>query len=348
MLRNVGGGLAALRQHRHLPVLPAFAFGPRAAMLPSISSRQRAMGERIDPGDTRRVYKHETCEVPGVLMRRLAGLALGLAAGSQVAADVHPNNRFSVYLGALQATVDSSIAINGRFLPPVPPVDVEGVLGVERSKTVPWGGIAWQIANRHAIEAEFFTLTRRAETTDVFEPPLQIGDTILESGTVATTYETDVYRLTYGFSLRRDERSDLQLKAGLHVANLSAGFGLDGAICNPETIPARPPGCPNIGAVSDSEAVSAPLPHFGIAYAFALAPEWTLNAAGMGFALEVNNIDGSIIEADVDIVWQPLQHFGIGAGYRYFDVNVGSGTSGLNGTFEFEYHGPTLYLQATF
>jgi hypothetical protein len=71
------------------------------------------------------------------------------------AINVDLDGRWHVYLGAFQATVDSSIAINGRLLPPVPPVDVE----------------------------------------DVFEPPLQIGDTILESG-------TDVYRLTYELSLR--------------------------------------------------------------------------------------------------------------------------------------------------
>lgn len=258
------------------------------------------------------------------------------------------NDKWRIYLGSFLATVDSSVSINGRLLPPVPPVDVEGVLGVERSKAVPWGGIAWRFAARHSIEAEFFTLTRRAEKTDVFDPPLQIGDTILESGTVATKYGTDVYRLTYGFSMYRNERSDLQFKAGLHLARLSAGFGLAGAICDPGTIPPTPPGCPQTGGRTESEDVGAPLPHVGVAYAYQLSPNWTIEAAAMGFALDVNNIDGSILEADTDIVWQPLRHFGIGAGYRYFRVDVGTGTSGLRGAFEFEYHGPSLYLQATF
>ena len=278
------------------------------------------------------------------------GSVVGLAFSSSAVAGEYDQfvDKWQIHLGAFWATVDSSISIYGEVLPPVPPVDVEGVLGVARSKAVPWGGIAWHFAAHHSVEAEFFSLTRKAEKTDLYDPPLQIGDTILESGTAATSYGTDVYRLTYGFSAYRAERSELQLKAGLHLADLSAGFSLAGAICDPTTDPATPPGCPQIGGKTESEEVSAPLPHIGISYIYAFAPNWSLQAAGMGFALEVNDIDGSILEADADVIWQPLRNFGIGAGYRYLRVDVDSGTSDLNGAFDFEYHGPTLYLWATF
>jgi hypothetical protein len=178
---------------------------------------------------------------------------------------------------------------------------------------------------------------------------LQAGDTYLESGTVATSYDTNVYRLTYGFSAIRTERSDLQLKAGIHIASMEAGLSLSGAVCDPTTTPAEPPGCPpSAAARAESEDVTAPLPHFGISYAYALSPKWAFNVSGLAFAVEINDIDGSIGEINADFAWQPMRHFGVGLGYRFFRVNVESGGSDLNGEFEFDYHGPALYIQATF
>lgn len=253
------------------------------------------------------------------------------------------------YLGGFRATVDSKISINGEELPPVPPVDLEDLLGVANSKTVAWGGIGWRFAPRHVVEAEFFTLSRSASVTRPFDPPLQIGDTILESGTVATGYDTDIHRLTYGFSVLRNERSNLQLKAGLHVASLTATFGISGAVCDPTTTPSTPPGCPPLGDRLEGESVSAPLPHFGASYLYALTPDIGFRVNAIGFAVEIDDIDGSILELGADLVWQPFRHVGFGAGYRYFRVDVtDSGSSSFDGNFEFVYQGPSVYVQATF
>jgi hypothetical protein len=253
-----------------------------------------------------------------------------------------------IYVGAFQATVDSKLQINGEEVPPGPPIDLENLLGVDDSETVAWGGISWHFARRHSVELEFFQLNRNASITETFEPPLQVGDTFIESGTVATNYDTSVNRLTYGFSVIRSERSDLQLKAGIHVASLKADIGLSGGICDPTTTPSTPPGCPPLGASTENEDVTAPLPHFGASYAYALTPTIAIGVAGMGFALELDDIDGSIFEVDADIAWQPFDHFGVGLGYRFFRVDVESTGSDLNGSFEFEYSGPALFVQATF
>lgn len=278
-----------------------------------------------------------------------ASMLLTLVAWPALAQDYDMmKDKWRVYVGGLRATVDSTIRINGEVLPPVPPVDLENVLGVERSRTVAWGGASWQFARRHTIEAEFFQLNRSASITRPFDPPVQIGDTIIESGSIGTGYDTSVYRLTYGFSALRNERSEFKLKGGIHYASLQAGIGISGAICNPTTTPSTPPGCPPLGTSVESEDVSAPLPHLGVSYSYMLTPTLGLKVEAIGFALELDNIDGSILELDTDIAWQPFRHLGFGLGYRYFDVDVKSGGSELNGQFEFQYHGPVVYVQTTF
>ncbi len=66
-------------------------------------------------------------------------------------------------------------------------------------------------------------------------------------------------------------------------------------------------------------------------------------ACVLGFALEINNIEGSLLELDADVIYHPWEHVGFGAGFRYFNANVESKGSRLNGEFDFKYFGPVLY-----
>ncbi len=279
------------------------------------------------------------------------GIAMSLSISSvAVADDYNPmiDDSWRVYAGAFNASVDSKLTLSGDNLPPVPPIDVEDVLGVEDSKLVALAGVAWHFKRRHALELEVFALNRNDTVSDTFDPPVQIGDFVIEDGQLSTSYDTNIIRLTYGYSIMRGERYDLQLKAGIHVATLDVAVQLSGAVCGPATVPSVPPGCPPSSSGNDSESVSAPLPHFGASYTYAFTPTVAMNLGLKGFAIELDKIDGTIIEVDADVAWQPWQNIGFGAGARYFKTEVDGKGSNLNGTIEFEYFGPMVYVQATF
>jgi hypothetical protein len=258
------------------------------------------------------------------------------------------NDPWRVYVGGYWPDASSKININGEVLPPGPPASVEDILGLEESKAVAWGGVAWHISRRNSLELETFSLNRNGGASGTFDPPVEVSDFFIESGAIATSYDTSLSRLTYGFSIMRSERMDFQLKAGLHIAKLEAAVQISGEICGPMTVPSSPPGCPAAGSETASEDVTAPLPHFGASFAYAMTPSLALSFQAVGFAIEIDSIDGSIVELDADIAWQPFEHFGVGAGLRYFNTNVTAGNSELNGEFDFEYIGPVLYVEARF
>ena len=278
-------------------------------------------------------------------------IVVGLLAGLPANADEQDNwfnDSWRVYAGVFYASLNSEININGEVVPPGPPIDVEDLLAVGDGKTVGWAGVTWIFAPRHSIEFEYFVLNRDGIVSDTFTPPIQVGDTFIENGQITTSYDTSVGRLTYGFSVIRTDRSRLWLKAGLHFASLSVALDLAGAVCNPTTTPSIPPGCPTASTGAEDEDVSAPLPHFGLSYAYALTPNVAFRVAAMGFAIELDSIEGSIIELETDIAWQPWRNVGFGVGARYFNADVESTGSELNGAFKMEYFGPAIYIQATF
>ena len=258
------------------------------------------------------------------------------------------NDRFKIYFGGFWPSLESTISINGDIVPPGPPVSIEDALGVEDSKGVAWGGARWRISRRNSLEFEMFSLKRDGTVSGTFTPPINIGDTFIETGEINTSYDTTVGRLTYGFSLVRNERMDVQLKAGLHLASLEAGFAFSGNVCDPTTTPTAPPGCPGATTGTESEDITAPLPHLGGSFAYAITPSVALNFQVIGFAIELDSIDGSIVEVDADFAWQPWRHFGLGIGLRYFNTNVKATSSDLNGEFDYEYFGPVIYAQTTF
>ena len=255
------------------------------------------------------------------------------------------NDRWRIYFGGFWPDVDSEIAINGQMMT-VPPIDVENTLGLEDSKGVTWGGVRWRISRRNALELEFFKLNRNGVRGFSGEN-IEVGDFIVESGAINTAFDIALGRLTYGFSLVRNERMDVKLKAGLHVADVSAALQLTGNVC--DTTMGQMPPCPLLGSpVVQSADVTAPLPHFGGSFAYAFTDVIAFRFQVLGLAVELDSIDGSIVEIDADIGWNPWRHFALGAGLRFFAVDVESKGSDLNGKFEYEYFGPVIYVAATF
>jgi hypothetical protein len=284
-------------------------------------------------------------------MKLILAISISLVLALPAAADSDYdliNSKYKIYLGGFWPSLDSNINIFGDVTPPGPPINIEDALGVEDSDGVAWGGVQWRISPRHSLAFEAFSLKRDGGESGTFSPPIQIGDTFIESGAIGTSFDSSFARLTYGYSLRRDERMDLQLNAGLHVASLEVGFVLSGNVCDPTTSPTTPPGCPAATTGAETEDVTAPLPHIGGSFAYAISPSVAVNFQIIGFAIEIDSIDGSILELDADLNWQPFENFGGGIGLRYFNTNVESNSSDLSGEFDFEYFGPVAYIQATF
>jgi hypothetical protein len=279
------------------------------------------------------------------------GIAMSLWVSSvAVAADDNPmlNDPWRIYVGAFNASVDSRLGFSSADFPNIPDIDIEDVLGVDDSELVAVAGAAWHFKPRHALELEYFSLNRNAQLSGTFTPPIQIDDLFIEDGQITSSYDTTVTRLTYAYSIMRSERSDLQLLGGIHVAQLDIAVQLAGGVCRPDTDPTEPPGCPTDTSGDDSKNVSAPLPHLGAAYTYAFTPSLALHLGVKGFAVEIDNIEGTIIEIDADVGWQPWKNIGIGAGVRYFKTEVNSTGSDVDGKIEFEYFGPMVFVQATF
>lgn len=272
-------------------------------------------------------------------------LVLATGAVSAAFADLpgkHPvlNKRFRIGVGGFFPGIDSNLQLDGSDTPGTN-LDFEDLLALEDSANTLWATADWHISKRHGLEFEFVQLNRSNSLSGTSEE-YQVGDTLLQvGGNVDTTFDVSLYRLTYGFSLIRSDATQLQIHAGAHLADVSASLELSGELTVDgqvfeETVS------------TEGGSLTAPLPHLGGSITQAITERFALNAHIIGFALEVEGVEGSIIEGGFGAEWSFGPRFGLGAGGRYFKLSVDDEGEGQRERFEFRYFGPTVYFYGTF
>jgi len=55
-----------------------------------------------------------------------------------------------------------------------------------------------------------------------------------------------------------------------------------------------------------------------------------------------------LVDSGIDIAYSPWKHFGFGGGVRYFNLRLEADKERLDGEFDFDYWGPTLFIVARF
>ena len=133
--------------------------------------------------------------------------------------------------------------------------------------------------------------------------------------------------------------------AGLHGMRVYANLALSGnLIVDGEPVFVLP-NEPNV----EVDKTKLPLPHFGLGINYALTPKLTGHAMLKGFALEIGDTYGRLIEANIGAQYQLGENFGIGGGVKWFFLDVVEDeTARVDVSMNFDFFGPAVFLTYTF
>ena len=179
------------------------------------------------------------------------------------------------------------------------------------------------------MEFGYVQLNRSALKT--LSQTINFGDqTFTASTSVRTTFDLDLYRAAYGYSIVNNGRRELGVTIGAHVADLKAQIFDVG------------------GLVAEDGDMVAPLPNIGIYAGYAFTPNVAAVAKGQIFWLELGNFEGQLINAGGAIEVYPFKPLLIGAGYSFFDLDIQATRDDFRGELNFQFHGPTAYAGIRF
>lgn len=254
------------------------------------------------------------------------------------------DSTFQLRVGVFFPDLDSSIRIDSDFGRIGDGLDFERDLGMSESKTTLYGGASWRFAPKHILEWEFFDLGRDGLKT--VQKSWDIGDTtILANGQIASTFNVRINRVTYKYRFFENSKANINLMAGLHGMRVNASLALSGnLIVDGEPVFVLPD-VPNV----EVDKTKLPLPHFGLGINYVFTPRLMSYAMVKGFALEIGDTYGRLIEANLGVQYQLGRNFGIGGGIKWFFLDVVENESErIDVNMEFDFFGPAIYVAYKF
>ena len=93
----------------------------------------------------------------------------------------------------------------------------------------------------------------------------------------------------------------------------------------------------------ESTDFNGPLPYLKLGFEYYINPKLLAIVKGGFFALEVGDVDGSLINLGAKLEYQFTRIFGLGLGYDGFRIDVTYDDGLLKSDVEYTYHGVQLY-----
>jgi hypothetical protein len=246
-----------------------------------------------------------------------------------------PWDKASISLGSFVSSTNSKVYLsaNGVGIG----IDVEEALGIDTTTSVFRAGGIWRFSDnrRHRAELSWFAIRRDGSR--------QLGQDIIIDGVTYPTgtqvnsgFDLDVYKATYSYSFFQDDRMDIGAGVGLYIMPLRFEFSASGLVS---------------GQVS--EAVTAPLPVFGLRGDFVIAPKWILKSKLDLFYLEYKQYKGMLYDTSVGVEYKAFKRVGFGLAVENFTLAIeaeGEDYPGIDfmGKIEYQYLGAMLYASFYF
>jgi hypothetical protein len=242
----------------------------------------------------------------------------------------------NVSLGTFLLEQDTKVQLNGEAGPGTP-LDWERTFGDQDSTRFRVDAF-WRFADRHKLR--FLWFNNSTDSARDLEEDVDWGGVTYPVGArINAEFDLDVYELAYEYAFLRRDNWEVSASVGLHWTSML--LALSGTVQvggeDPVSEEARREG-----------SVDLPLPVLGLRGLWNIGGAFWFDASAQYFALSIDDVDGSLSDLRVAAVWQPRRWLGLGLGYNRFAVDVDVDTDKFNGTLDWAYQGPMLFLSGTF
>lgn len=275
-------------------------------------------------------------------MRLAKGIVFG-AAGAAIVCIAQPaaaqalDDRAWIQIAGYSADIDTHARVNSVLGQQVgTEIDFESDLAMDDNKFLPSVSAGWRVTDRFIIGADFYSLDRDASTTIGRE--LVFDDVVFPASvTVDSEMNTDVYRLTLGYSFVKNDVWEAGASLGLHATDFDLRLQGEARVGNAA-----------INTELRQKQFLAPLPTVGLYANWEIYPQVTVNGRVDYMSLSYGDYDGDITNAQISVSYRFHRNVGIGAMYRFVDYGVDVTKDDWTGRMDYEFSGPAVYLEFAF
>jgi hypothetical protein len=237
-------------------------------------------------------------------------------------------DRFRAEVSMLSAGFETELRIDPSTTVQGTPISAEDDLALDDSQFLVLGELTLLPGDHHLIRLSGLSARRSAQTVlarrIVFEDDIYFVNERVDSELNLT-----LFGLTYGYRFLARERAELTATFGLQVADVEANAVVRSRV------------------VRDSESGVAPLPLIGLEGRFDFTKRWSAEARIQYLTANIEDVDGSIMDARAAVAWRANPHLVFGLGYRSFTIDIDSRNESTPGVVDMKIAGPTLFVRAS-
>jgi len=237
------------------------------------------------------------------------------------------------YRPSIESTGRSDVLVGST---PGTTVRFEDELGLAARKTLPWFAAGARLGQDWRVELEYFSL-RRDGTNTISRDITWSGTTYPASATLSTLFDSDILRLSAGWSFLRTEQTEIGAVLGLHTTRFRIKLGAQAAV-----------GGATAGAQAEAREATVPLPTLGLYGRHDFARDWSVQGRADYFTLSYGDYSGGLLNVMAGLGYSISDNAGVALGYRYVDYTVDITKPRWLGSIEYRFSGPFVSLQVGF
>lgn len=236
--------------------------------------------------------------------------------------------RFRAEVLVLGAGFDTTLRIDESLAEQGTQIGVEEDLGLDDSQILAQGELTLLPGDHHLVRLSGMTTRRSAQKT--LEVTIEFDDeTYLPGERVDSELNVTMVGLTYGYRFLVADRGELAGTFGIQIAEVEANAVVRSRV------------------IRDAESGVAPLPLVGLEGRYDFSTRWSAEARVQYLTADIEEVEGSILDARVALTWRKNPHFVFGLGYRSFTLEVDSRNEDTPGFVDMSIDGPLLFMRAS-
>lgn len=241
--------------------------------------------------------------------------------------------KFTVSGGFFRASNTTDVRVGSNAYNMDAAVNFEKDLGFTPKTNTFMGGLQWRPSSRSRFDFSYYGINRSSAYT--LQENVTFGDhTYAVNAKVDAYFNTDIYRLSYGYAFLSRPDFEVGFSVGGHIVRGRVGVGL--AANGME------------GTINDSFNFAAPLPDVGLWGGYTLGNRWAINGEVEYFALTFKKVSGRILGFNAALTYKALDNLNLSAGYTGLNFKVDALRSNLNGHLKWGYNGPSVAAKLAF
>ena len=251
------------------------------------------------------------------------------------AEDIHHDPRFWVEAGVYLPNADTQIQLSLPDSDNGTSFSLEDDLGFDTSVESFDLTIGAKLDDNFFIEASIFALDRSSFLT--LAKVIEVEDVVYDVGVqIDSDFSSDIFRLTVGYRIIANAKADVSIAVGAHLTTFD--FGIVGeASANGQTAITQQRG----------HDLLAPLPT--IVGQARYRPFAWLEFRGRAdyLDLSVDRYNGKLVNLEASATAAIARNVALGLAYRFTDYEVGIDAISYEGSIEYKFEGPRIFMRFT-